>query len=129
MLPDDAAHVAPIAAGLAAEARSVSAEGDGELSLIYGLIAEQVRNRHLSGRDEPVVTVLIVFRIPRVIVVAVEEVFSELGELAGAEERLGVDHVGGEDLGISVLAGVEVEHEVGEGALEAGSSPVVDDEP
>ena len=35
---------------------------------------------------------------------------------------------GGEDFGVAVLAGVEVEHEVGEGALEAGSGAVVDDE-
>ena len=49
-------------------------------------------------------------------------------ELAGAEEGLGVDHVGREDLGVAVLAGVEVEHEVGEGALESCSLAEVDDE-
>ena len=57
-----------------------------------------------------------------------EEVLRELGELAGAEEGLGVDHVGRQDFGVAVLAGVEVEHEVGEGALEACSLAVVDDE-
>ncbi len=55
------------------------------------------------------------------LVVAVEEVFGELGELAGAEEGLGVDQAGRQDFGVAVLAGVEVEHEVGEGALEAGA--------
>ena len=44
------------------------------------------------------------------------------------KRRLGVDHVGRQDFGVAVLAGVEVEHEVGEGALEAGSLAVVDDE-
>ena len=54
-----------------------------------------------------------------------EEVFGELGELSGAEERLGVDHVGREDFGVAVLAGVEVEHEVGEGALESRALPIM----
>ena len=40
----------------------------------------------------------------------------------------GIDHVGRQDLGVAVLAGVEVEHEVGEGALEACSRAEVDDE-
>ena len=64
----------------------------------------------------------------RALVVAVEEVLGELGELAGAEERLGVDHVGREDFGVAVLAGVQVEHEVGQRAFEAGSLAEVDDE-
>jgi hypothetical protein len=58
----------------------------------------------------------------------VEEVFGELGQLAGAEERLRVDHVGRQDFGVAVLAGVQVEHEVGEGAFEARSLAEVDDE-
>src|SRR5581483_11501126 len=58
-------------------------------------------------------------------VVAVEEVLRELGELAGAEERPRVDHVRRKDFGIAVLAGVEVEHEVGEGAFEASARSVM----
>ena len=57
-----------------------------------------------------------------------EEVFGELGKLAGAEERFRVDHVRGEDLGVAMFADVEIEHEVGEGAFKAGSLAKVDDE-
>ena len=74
------------------------------------------------------VAVLIVAGLVGAFVVAVEEVFGELGELAGAEEGLRVDHVGRQDFGVAVFAGVEVEHEVGEGAFEARSLAEVDDE-
>ncbi len=62
-------------------------------------------------------------------VVAVKEILGKLGgELAGAEERLRVDKGWRQNLGVAVLAGVEVEHEVGEGAFETCSLAEVDDE-
>ena len=57
-----------------------------------------------------------------------EEVLAELGQVAGAEEGLGVDEARGKDLDVAVLAGVEVEHEVGEGSLEAGAGAELQDE-
>ncbi len=57
-----------------------------------------------------------------------EEVLGELGELAGAEEGLGIDHEGRQNLGVAVLGGVEVEHEVDERAFEARALPIVDGE-
>ena len=59
---------------------------------------------------------------------AAEEVFGELGKLAGAEEALAVDHEGRQDFGVAVLGGVQVEHEADEGALEAGACAHVDGE-
>ena len=53
---------------------------------------------------------------------------ANLGSLAGAVERAGIDEAGGKDFDVAVLAGVEVEHEVGEGALEAGAGAELQDE-
>ena len=128
VLADHAADVLAVAAGFGAEAGGVGAEAGGELGLVEGLVAEEVGDGDLGGGDEPVVGVLILAGDVGTLVVAVEEVLRELGELAGAEEGLGVDHVGRQDFGVAVMAGVEVEHEVGDGAFEACSLAVVDDE-
>ncbi len=62
----------------------------------------------------------------RVGVGAAEEVFSELGQLAGAEEALRIDHEGWQDLGVSVLLRMQVEHEADERTLEPRSGAHVD---
>ncbi len=128
VLADHAADVFAVGAGFGAEAGGVGAVRDGELGFVEGLVAEEVGDGDLGGGDEPVVVLLQLAGGVGALVVAVEEVFGELGELAGAEEGLRVDHVGRQDFGVAVLGCVEVEHEVGEGALEAGSLTVVDDE-
>ena len=62
------------------------------------------------------------------LVVGVEKVVSELGEISCAEQRLGVYERRGKHFDVAVLAGMEVEHELGEGAFEAGAGAEVDDE-
>ena len=57
-----------------------------------------------------------------------EEVLLELGELAGAEQGVGVDDERRQHLRVAVLAGVEVEHEVDQRPLEQGPGPEVDRE-
>ena len=47
-----------------------------------------------------------------------EQVVFELRQLAGAGHRLGVDHVGHVALGVAVLGGVHVEHELRERAMQ-----------
>src|SRR6185312_14680738 len=88
VLADHAADILAVGAGFGAEAGSVGAEGDGQLRFVEGLVAEEIGDRDLGGGDEPVVVLLIVAGLVAALVVAVEEVFGELGELAGAEERL-----------------------------------------
>ena len=128
VLADHAADVFAVAAGLAAEAGSVGAEAGSELGFVQGFVAEEVGNGDLGGGDEPVVGVLILAGDVGALVVAMEEVFGEFGELAGAEELFGVDHVGRQDFGVAVLAGVEIEHEIGDGAFEACSLAIMHDE-
>ena len=57
-----------------------------------------------------------------------EQILRELRELAGAVHGFGVDDVGRKDFGVAVLAGVEVEHEVGESAFETRAQRPVDGE-
>ena len=63
---------------------------------------------------------------PEVVLGVVVEVIGELGQLAGADHALPLDHEGRVDLLIAVLAGVQVEHEGDEGPLQPGAQPLED---
>ena len=127
MLADEAADVLAVAAGLGPEAGGEGAEADGEVGFVERFVAEEIGDGDLGGGDEPVVVVGELAFVGAA-VVGVEEVFGKLGQLAGAKERAAVDHGGRQDLGVAVLASVEVEHEGGEGSLEAGALAEVDGE-
>ena len=79
MLADHAADVLAVGAGFATEAGSVGAEGDRELGLFEGLVAVEIGDGDLGGGDEPVVVVLVDAGLVGAFVVAVKEVFGELG--------------------------------------------------
>ena len=64
----------------------------------------QVRDRDLGGRDQVVARGRL------------EEVGLELRQLAGAEERVGVDEERRQDFGVALLLDVDVEDELDEGA-------------
>ena len=90
VLADDAAGVFAGGSGFSTEAWRVSREADGQAGLVENFVAVEVGDGDFGGGDEPVVVVLELaagdgFGIG---VGAAEEVFSELGELAGAEEGL-----------------------------------------
>ena len=80
MLADDAANVAAIGAGLAAETRGVGAKLDRQVVFLQRFVAVNVGDGNLRGGDQPEIAVL-----------AFEQVGSELGELRGAVEAGGVD--------------------------------------
>ncbi len=128
MLADHAAGVLAVGAGFGAVAGGVGGEGDGACGEVDDFVAEDVGDGDFGGGDQPVVAVLQLAGDEGALVVGVEEVFGELGELAGAVEGFRVHEAGGKDLDVAVLAGVEVEHEVGEGSLEAGSGAELEDE-
>src|SRR5579883_576454 len=117
VLADDAARVLAVRAGLAAKAGRPGGDADGQRGGVEHGIGEQIGQRHLGGGNQPQVRVF-----------TLEEVGGELRQLAGPAHGLGVDERGRKDLGVAVATGVEIEHEVGEGALEAGAGAAIDGE-
>ena len=57
-----------------------------------------------------------------------EQVKLELRELAGAVKAVGVDEIGNADLGVALLLGVEIQHELPESAVEARNVALHEDE-
>jgi hypothetical protein len=105
VLADDAARIFAGGAGLGAEAGRVGGERDGQPRFVENLVAVEIGDGNLGGGNEPVV---VVFELAAgdgfgVGVGAAEEVFGKLGQLAGAEERLAVDHERRQDFGVAVL--------------------------
>ncbi|CRD57893.1 hypothetical protein BN126330174 [Stenotrophomonas thermophila] len=110
VLADHAAHVAPAAAGLGTEAHRVGGHAQRQALGIDDLVAHDVGQRHFRGRDQ----------VARGIAHGgLEQVVLELRQLAGAAQRIGVDqqrHVG---FLITVLAGMQVDHELGQRTVQA----------
>ena len=111
VLADHAARVLAVAAGLGAEARRVADELERQRLGGDDLVAHDVGHRHFGGRDQ--------VELAAVGARHAEQVFLELRQLAGAEHAVGIDQVGHVDLGVAVLGGVQVEHELGERAMQA----------
>ena len=94
MLADDAARVFARRARFGAEAGRVRGQRDGQPRLVENLVAIEIGDRNLGRGDQPVI---VVFELAardglRIGVGAAEQVFGKLGQLAGAEERLRIDH-------------------------------------
>jgi hypothetical protein len=52
------------------------------------------------------------------VALGLEQVFLELGQLAGAVEAVGIDQERRQHLGVSMLPSVHIEHEIDQGALQ-----------
>ena len=83
VLADHAARVLAGGARLGAEARRPGGEAQRQRLLVEDLVAHQVGERHLGGRDQPAA------------VVGVEQVLGELRQLAGAVGGLVAHQSGG----------------------------------
>ena len=92
---------------LAAEARRVGDVVDRQRVAVEDLVAVEVGHRHLGGRDQP-----------EVLLGVAVEVVAELRQVAGADQALALHHRGRVDLGVAVLAGVQVEHPGDQRALQ-----------
>ena len=131
VLADDAARVLARRAGLGAEAGRVGRERDGQPRFVENLVAIEIGDGNLGGGDEPVV---VVFELAArgglgIGIGAAEEVLGKLGQLAGAEERLGVDHERRQHFFVAVLLRVQVEHEADERPLQPRPRAHVDRKP
>src|SRR5665647_1719246 len=117
VLADDAADVAAVAAGLAAETRRVRAQLDGQLLRLQRLVAINVGDRDFGGGDQPEIGAL-----------ALEQVFGEFGKLAGAVEAGGIHQEGRQHFGVAVFPGMHVEEKVYKCALQPGAQAPVERE-
>ena len=104
---NQAAGVAAVGAGLAAEAGRVGGVFERQLIRRQYLIAVQGGHRHLGGGGEP-----------EVVLGAAEAFLGELGQLARAQQAGAVDQDRRHHLGVA-LRGVQIEHEADQGTLEA----------
>src|SRR5205823_4944558 len=114
----DALDATDVAAGahlLAAKTHGLGGIEEGQGPRFEDFAAVKVGERRFSGRDEPEV----LFRV-------VVKVLPKLGQVAGAEEVFFAHDKGWVDLGVAVLAGVDIEHEVDERTLEAGARALED---
>ena len=130
VLANDAARVFAGGSGLGAKAGRVGREADGQARFVEDFVAIEIGDRNLGGGDEPVV---VVFEFAaadrlRVGIGAAEKVFGKLGQLAGSEQALAVDHEGRQHFGVAVLLRVQVEHEADEGPFEPRARAHVDGE-
>jgi hypothetical protein len=110
MHPDEPAGVLAVRARLAAKARRVGDVGPRQVGRVQDLVAVQIGDRHFGRGDEEE----IVGREP-------VEIVLELGKLPRAGEGDAIHQVGGRDLEVAVLAGMQVEHEAGQRAHQSGS--------
>ncbi len=115
MLTDHAAGIAPGGAGLAAEARRVGDELQRQLLGIENLAGHDVGQRHFCGRDQ--VEVCLAFAAD------LEQIVLEFRQLTGALQRRRLHQVGGIGLFVAMLTGVQIDHELRQGAMQAGDRP------
>ena len=114
---EQAARVLARRARLAAEAGAERRKGEGKSRAVEDLVAEQVRDRHLGGRN----------REERVVAQRVH-VLLELRQLAGAGHRVAIHEQRHLRLLVAELARVQVDAEVHERALQPRAAPAIDDE-
>ena len=119
MLADHAARVLAVASRFRAEARRVRGELHRQRVGRQDLAAHRVRERDLGRRYE--IQALVGLRIAgrNAALLHREHVGFELRELRGADQRLGVDDVRRVALGVAVLRGLDVEHELSQRAVQA----------
>src|ERR1700674_1503249 len=117
MLAEDPAGVFSSGAGFGAEAGCPRGDVDGEFFFRNGLVPIEIVKFYFRSRCKPEIGVLYL-----------EEIGSELRQLARAGERRGVHKEGGKNFRVAVLARVDVEEEIREGTLEAGSPALVNGE-
>ncbi|CAM5399471.1 hypothetical protein SSTU70S_01519 [Stutzerimonas stutzeri] len=115
MLADHAAGVASGSTGLAAKARRVRDELQRQLFGIENLAGDDIGQRDLGGRDQ--------VEIGLAFTADLEQVFLELRQLAGALQRRSLHEIRRIGLFVAVLAGVQINHELRQRAVQTGDRP------
>ena len=113
---DQTAGVATIGTGFRAEARRMGGHFDRQVVFVDDFIAYQVGQRHFRRRDQRVVAA-VGFFFQRT---SMEQVASEFRQLAGAIQRVLVHQVRDIVFAIAMLFGVQIQHELRQGAVQTG---------
>src|SRR5207253_11457382 len=111
MQSDIAAGVLPGGPSLAPKIRRPGHVLDRERGSGEDFFAVHVRHRDLGGRDQE-----------EILLLDPERIVLELGELTGSGHRRAVQEERWKDLDVVVLAKVQINHEIQQGALEPGAS-------
>ena len=109
VLANHAAGITAIGTGFTAEARGMGGELERQTAGVDDLVAHHVGQRHFGGRDQEEIT----------IVVELEQVFLELGQLAGAHQGVAVDDIGYVIFFVAMLQRLLVEHELHQRTVQA----------
>ena len=117
VLPNQTSNIAPMRTCFSAEAGCGGAVANGEFRLVESLVPIEVGQRHLGGRCQVEVEIF-----------DVKQIVGEFRKLTSAKERGRVDQVGWDDLGVTVLAGVLIEHVGDQCTLERRALPAKDRE-
>ena len=120
MHPDQPARVPAVGTRLRPEARRPGRIGQRQIPGGQRFACVQIRERNLGGGDEEQLPV----RDP-----GLEEVFLELGQLAGAGHGRPAHQRWQRELGVTVPSGVQVQEELGDGPLQLGADALEDGEP
>src|SRR5258708_7665922 len=107
---DTSSHCAtPGAARLAAKAGGIGGVGEGQRRAVQDLVAVQIRHRHFGGGDEE-----------EIVRGGLVGVLFEFRELPGADHAVAAHQEWRLHFDIPMLARVQIEHEVDEGARQLG---------
>lgn len=114
VLANHAAHVAPARTGFGTKTRRMADKLERQRFGGKNFVAHDIGHRHFGGRNQ----------IERVLIAAqhLEQVFLEFRQLAGAHQAGGIDQVRRVQLGVAVLLGMGVEHELGKRPVQAGQA-------
>src|ERR1700680_3325020 len=106
MLPDHAASVFAVAARFGTKAGRVSSPLHRQLRRVENLFPIVISDRHFGSWDE----------IESALVFKLKEVLFELGQLAGAKQRVAIYDERRQGLLIPMFARVQVEHKINQSA-------------
>ena len=112
MLTDNSADILPIRSGFAAKTGSVRGQANWQARRIQNFVAIKIRHRHLGRRNQPKIFLAVRYT---------KRILREFRKLACPIHRFGIHQVRWKHFGVSVLSGVQIEHEVGEGPLQSGT--------
>ena len=121
VLANQTARVAPGAARLGSKAGRVCSQLDGQLALGQHHIAHKVGQGHFAGGDQIQRGALAGGFALLAAFFGGKQIFFKLGQLAGAFEAVGIHDVRCVALGVAVLLGLHIEHELRECAVHAGN--------